>query len=301
MKKVLVIAGPTASGKSALGLKLAQAYQGEIISGDSQQVYKELNIGTAKVSAEEQALVPHHLLNLIGYECDFSVMDFQTQARAAIDHISQKQHLPILVGGTGFYLKAVLYDYTFKQESEKLDTYDDWTNEALYAQLQKIDPESLEKIHLNNRKRLIRALQIAQGGQLKSELEAQQNHEPIYDVLIWVLTYPKDVLDERIERRTLQMMEQGLKEEVLNYFSEPNQQRYQSFQGIGYKEWLPYLKGESSEEAVQERITIATRQFAKRQMTWFRHQFTPRFVDMSIEGELDRAIQALEIWLKEEK
>lgn len=299
MKKVLVIAGPTASGKSALGIRLAQMFQGEIISGDSQQVYQELNIGTAKVSEAEQNLIPHHLLNIKVYDQEFSVMEFQKKAREAIENIHQSHHLPILVGGTGFYLKAVLYDYEFKEETTDLDNYEEYSNQALVELLQAVDPRSLEKIHINNRKRLVRALQIAQGGKLKSELESSQKHELIYDAFIVVLTYPKEKLDERIAQRTKQMLKMGLKEEVLTYFSTSTQQAYQSFQGIGYKEWLPYLKGESTQEAVEENITIATRQFAKRQMTWFRHQFKARFVDMSQDNALDQVIQEIEIWSKE--
>jgi tRNA dimethylallyltransferase len=301
MKKVLVLSGPTASGKTAISIQLAKAFNGEIISGDSQQVYRQLNIGTAKITPHEMDGIPHHGLDLVDYDQAYSVKDFQEMARNAIDEISSRGKLPILVGGTGFYLKAALYDYVFENEIESNPIDDQGTDEELHARLTQIDPISALKIHPNNRKRVLRALQIASHGQLKSVIEEAQTHQPMYDAFMMVLSLPKAELDQRIASRVDLMFEQGLKSEVLDTFKTPESWKYLSFQGIGYKEWLPYLKGESNLEDVMEQIVIHTRQFAKRQMTWFRHQFNSRFVDPRDQNELNTCLEEIKTWLKEEK
>jgi tRNA dimethylallyltransferase len=299
MKKVLVIAGPTASGKTALSVKLAQTLNGEIISGDSQQVYKELSIGTAKITEDEKASIKHYGLDLINYTDNYSVKDFQSMARHAIEEIHSKEKLPIIAGGTGFYLKACLYDYEFKDELIEDDQFEELSNEELYNKLKEIDPQSLEKIHLNNRKRLIRALNIGLKGQTKSEREAIQNHLPIYDVFLVVLDLPKPLLDQRIEKRLDTMFNSGLKEEVLTYFNSPETWDYQSFQGIGYKEWKGYLLNQMSLDEVKEKIIISTRQYAKRQLTWFRHQFKAYWYKPSEENE-KLLLTDINEWLKKE-
>lgn len=299
MKKVLVIAGPTASGKTALSVKLAQILNGEIISGDSQQVYKELSIGTAKITEDEKQNIKHYGLDLIHYNENYSVKDFQSMARHAIDEITTKTKLPIIAGGTGFYLKACLYDYEFKDELVEDDQFEELSNEELYNKLKEIDPQSLEKIHLNNRKRLIRALNIGLKGQTKTERESIQNHQPIYDVFLVVLDLPKPILDQRIEKRLDSMFNSGLKEEVLNYFNSPETWEYQSFQGIGYKEWKGFLLNQMSLDEVKEKIIISTRQYAKRQLTWFRHQFKAYWYKPSEENEKLLLIEINE-WLKKE-
>lgn len=297
MKKVLVVAGPTASGKTALSIKLAKHFKGEIISGDSQQVYKELSIGTAKITEEEKDSIKHYGLDLISYTENYSVKDFQTLARNSIDEISQNDKLPIIAGGTGFYLKACLYDYEFKNELEEDNPFDELSNEEIYNRLKEIDPQSLDKIHLNNRKRLVRALNIGLKGQTKSERESIQRHEPIYDIFLIVMDLPKPMLDQRIEKRLDTMFETGLKEEVMTYFSEPESWEYQSFQGIGYKEWKDYLLNTISLEEVKEKIVISTRQYAKRQLTWFRHQFKAYWYKPSVENE-KLLLNDIEEWIK---
>ena len=301
MMKVLVIAGPTATGKTRLSLKLAKQYNGEIISGDSQQVYRGLDIGTAKITIEEMEGIPHHGIDLIDYSESYNVKDFQTMARAAIEDISARGKLPILVGGTGFYLKAVLYDYVFEEESEETPDYSDQTDDQLYATLSTLDPVSAAKIHPNNRKRVERALTIAHQGELKSVIEDRQTQQPLYDVFMMVLTWPKDELDQRIAQRVDRMFIEGLKDEVLDKYKDPLSWTYQSFQAIGYKEWLPYLKGEATEASVKERIVIATRQFAKRQMTWFRHQLPSRFVDLSEPEDEVTCLEEIRNWIMEAK
>jgi tRNA dimethylallyltransferase len=299
MKKVLIIAGPTASGKTALSVKLAKYFNGEIISGDSQQVYQELSIGTAKITEQEKSDIKHYGIDLIHYSENYNVKDFQTMARQAIDEISNKDKLPIIAGGTGFYLKACLYDYEFNDELEEDNPFDELSNEELYTKLKEIDPQSLEKIHINNRKRLIRALNIGLKGQTKTERESIQNHQPIYDTFLVVLDLPKPLLDERIEKRLDTMFNTGLKEEVLTYFKSPETWAYQSFQGIGYKEWKEYLLNQMSLDEVKEKIIISTRQYAKRQLTWFRHQFKAYWYKPSEENE-KLLIEDIEKWLTKE-
>ena len=299
MRKVLVIAGPTASGKTALSIKLAHYFDGEIISGDSTQVYKELSIGTAKITESEKENIPHYGLDLIHYHENYSVKDFQTMARQSIEEISSKHRLPIIVGGTGFYLKACLYDYEFTNEIEEDDSFEELSNEEIYEKLKQIDPKSLEKIHLNNRKRLIRALNIGLKGQTKSEREEAQEHKPIYDIFLIVTDIDKTILDTRIEQRLNNMFETGLKDEVEKYFNNPISWDYQSFQAIGYKEWKDYFLNNKSLEEVKNRILISTRQYAKRQLTWFRHQFSAYWYKPSEENE-KLLLEDIKQWLNKE-
>jgi len=299
MRKVLVIAGPTASGKTALSIKLSHYFNGEIISGDSTQVYKELSIGTAKITDNEKEDIPHYGLDLIHYDENYSVKDFQTMARQSIDVICSKHKLPIIVGGTGFYLKACLYDYEFTNEIEEDNQFDDLSNEEIYEKLKKIDPKSLEKIHLNNRKRLIRALNIGLKGQTKSEREEAQEHKPIYDIFLIVTDIDKTILDTRIEQRLNNLFETGLKDEVETYFNDPKSWDYQSFQAIGYKEWKDYFLNNKSLEEVRNRILISTRQYAKRQLTWFRHQFSAYWYKPSEENE-KLLLEDIKHWLHKE-
>lgn len=299
MKKVLVIAGPTASGKTALSIKLAHLLNGEIISGDSTQVYKELMIGTAKITDEEKEGVTHYGLDLIHYNENYSVKDFQTMARHSIDTITSKNKVPIIVGGTGFYLKACLYDYEFTEEKEEDNPFDNISNEEIVEKLKQIDPKSLNKIHINNRKRLVRALNIGLKGQTKSEREESQNHKPIYDVFMIVLDIDKKILDQRIENRLNHMFENGLKDEVEQYFRQEETWDYQSFQAIGYKEWKAYFLNQSTLDEVKEKILIATRQYAKRQLTWFRHQFSAYWYKASDESE-KLLLEEIKLWLSKE-
>lgn len=299
MKKVLVIAGPTASGKTALSIHLAKILNGEIISGDSQQVYRELNVGTAKITEEAKQGVTHHGLDLVGYDQAFSVKAFQTIARNAIDEIAQKNKLPIIVGGTGFYLKATLYDYVFKDEADDDEVFAEESNDDLYERLQHMDPKAAEKIHPNNRKRVLRALNIALKGETKSEREALQKHEPLYDVFMLVMDHPKAILDERIEDRLNPQFMAELKQEVERYFGKGEQRNYQSFQAIGYKEWKAYFEAKATLEAIKQKILVATRQYAKRQRTWFRHQFDAYWYKPGLENE-QIMIDTIKTWLERE-
>lgn len=281
-QKIIVIVGPTGVGKTSLSIELAKKLNGEIISGDSMQVYRNMDIGTAKIREDEKEGIPHYLLDVQAYDEPFNVKTFQEQCRRAIEAIRQNGHVPIICGGTGLYLKATLYDYEF--EGEQLDEqYDAYlktkSNEQLYALLRQIDPGSCGTIHPNNRKRVIRALHIAHSGATKSEREAVQKHEPLYDVFWIGLNTDRKKLNEQIDKRVDQMFEEGLTKEVERLFSDPQTWEYTSFQGIGYKEFKNYFLKIWSEEEVREKIKVHTRQYAKRQLTWFNHQMPVQWFD----------------------
>lgn len=290
--KIIAVVGPTGSGKSELAVQLAKRFNGEIISCDSMQVYKKMDIGTAKITKEQMQGIPHYLIDQQGIEEPYNVSIFQEKCRQAIQTIQEKGKLPILCGGTGLYLKAALYDYTFQQEEgdpayeARLEAMD---NEALVSLLEQKDPQALGSIHPNNRKRLIRALMMAHVGKTKTQREQEQQHQPLYDVLFLGMDIERAVLVQRIDARVERMFEQGLEKEVETLFSQPETWEYNSFQGIGYKEFLPYLKGECDLESVKEAIQIHSRQYAKRQMTWFKHQMDVQWIQNE-----DQAIQTVE-------
>lgn len=283
-KKIIAIVGPTGIGKSNLSIQLAKAFDGQVISCDSMQVYREMDIGTAKITEKEKQGIKHYLLNEQSYDQEYNVMIFQDRCRKAIQNIQQANHLPILCGGTGLYLKAALYDYVF--ETEEVDEaykeeLQQKTNEELVDLLKQIDPKALEKIHPNNRKRIIRALVIAHSGTIKSEREAQQEHKPLYDVLFIGLDMDRKKLHEQIDLRVDKMFEEGLEKEVVSLFSDPKTWEYTSFQGIGYKEFKEYFLQDRTIEEVKELIKIHSRQYAKRQYTWFKNQMPVQWFDVN--------------------
>ncbi|MCF0260125.1 MAG: tRNA (adenosine(37)-N6)-dimethylallyltransferase MiaA, partial [Erysipelotrichaceae bacterium] len=274
-QKIIAIVGSTGTGKTSLSIALAKELNGEIISADSMQVYRKMDIGTAKVTREEMEDIPHYLVDIQDYSDPYNVKIFQTKCREAIEEIASKGKLPILCGGTGLYLKAALYDYVFEDEEEDRDLADEiskMSTQEILEELSQKDPKCLKKIHPNNRRRLERALMICRSGKSKSDREMEQEHQPLYDVFWIGLTADKKLVDERIDLRVEQMFENGLTEEVTALFSNPETWNYSSFQGIGYKEFREYFENGASLEEVKEKIKIHSRQYAKRQMTWFRHQ-----------------------------
>ncbi|MBR2787784.1 MAG: tRNA (adenosine(37)-N6)-dimethylallyltransferase MiaA, partial [Erysipelotrichaceae bacterium] len=273
MQKVLVIVGPTAVGKTDFGIECAALFNGEIISGDSIQIYKGLNIGSAKPTVSEQSRARHHLIDIKEADENYSVKQFQELGRSCIKDISERNRLPIIVGGTGLYIKACLYDYVFFDEDEDDYQYPDLSNDELYELLRQKDPEALEKIHVNNRKRLIRALNIFEKHhQGISSIKKQQEHKPIYDALIIGLTADKETLYQRINRRVDKMMEEGLIKEIDGLLEKGISFSDQSMQGIGYKEFKAYYDKEKSLEECVEEVKINSRHFAKRQYTFFKNQ-----------------------------
>ena len=304
MRKVLVIVGPTGVGKSELSLWLAKKYNGEIISGDSIQIYKDLNIGSAKVSSKKRKQVHHYLLDKNELDEPYDVTMFQKQARALIENISRREKLPIIVGGTGLYINAVLKDYVFLEEKEnpKLEKeLEKKTNKELHQLLEKLDKDSAKKLHVNNRQRVKRAIIIAKTQDLKkSDIVAKQDHKLLYDAHIISLTMPRDVLYERINDRVLEMIDQGLKqevEEIVNNYKNPFELR--GMFGIGYKEWKPYFENKKSEEEVISEIQKRSRNYAKRQFTWFKNQIDANWYDVLDENYIKEITADLEMWLKE--
>lgn len=275
---VYVIGGPTASGKSKLAVELAKKVNGEIISADSMQIYKEMNIGTAKVNKEEMQGVQHYLVDFVSPDERYSVSNFKKDAERAIEEILAKGKTPIVVGGTGLYIDSLIYGIEFQNEEvdleyrEKLNKIADEKGlESLYKKAQEIDPEAMKKISINDKKRIIRVLEIYhKTGKTKTEQELQsRKNEVKYEYKVFAITMDREKLYERIEKRVDFMIEQGLIEEVKQIL-----EKYHTFptamQGLGYKEVVEYLEGSCTKEEMIEKIKKETRHYAKRQLTWFR-------------------------------
>lgn len=288
MEKVIVVIGPTSVGKTKMGVALAKKLNGEVISGDSMQVYRQMDIGTAKVTIEEMEGVKHHCIDILDPKDQYSVHDFQQTVRKQITEITSRGHIPIIVGGTGLYIKAALYDYTFSEMENNHDEinekYKDYTNEQLYDYLKQIDEESAKILHFNNRRRVLRAIEIyEQTGQKKSEIINEQEHICLYDAYFVGLTLPRDLLYERINLRVDLMMENGLQEEMESLIKQGLTRENQSMKAIGYKEWFDYFEGKCDLNEVSENIKKHSRQYAKRQYTWFKNQFEVHWYDVCLE------------------
>ena len=273
-EKVLVILGPTATGKSHCAIEIAKKFNGEIISGDSMLVYREMNIGTAKPTAEELAAVPHHLVNILPPEASFSVVDFKEQAQRLITEINARGHLPIIAGGTGLYIKALLEDYAFNSVSEDSELRAQLTREAeqqgaaaLHARLAALDAAAAERIHPNNVRRVVRALEAALSGEQVNQYTA--NESP-YDALVIGLEMERSALYERINKRVDIMLEQGLEQEVRSLLARGVSPDCQSMQSIGYRQMVWYLNGSLPYDEAVDKLKQATRNFAKRQITWYK-------------------------------
>lgn len=299
-KKIIAIVGPTGIGKTSLSIELAKALNGEVISCDSMQVYKKMDIGTAKVTKEEMDGIFHYLIDIQEYDQPYNVMIFQDVCRKSIQKIQNKNKQVILCGGTGLYLKAALYDYTFEEETQDEDYLKELnqkSNEELYELLKEIDERSLEKIHKNNRKRILRALMMAHSGMSKSQREQQQKHIPLYDIYYIGLDVDRNILHQRINDRVDKMFEQGLVEEVTSLFKEEKTWEYTSFQGIGYKEFKDYFLDQITLEETKERIKTHSRQYAKRQYTWFKNQMPVHWYSID---QKEQILKDVKQWLKGE-
>ena len=289
MKKPLIIlTGPTAAGKTDISIKLAKAIGGEIISADSMQVYKRMDIGTAKIMSDEMQGVPHHLIDVLEPTEPFNVAVFKELAVKATEEIYSRGNVPIIVGGTGFYIQALLYDISFnneesdgyREELEKEAAKEGGT-EALYEKLREIDPASCEIIHKNNVKKVIRALEFYHynGYPISKHNETERSKESVFDSKYFVLTMDRAKLYERIEKRVDIMIDNGLVDEVKRLMEEGLDDSYISMQGIGYKEIYDHLIGKTTLEEAIYNIKQNTRHFAKRQMTWFRRERDVIFID----------------------
>lgn len=308
-KPLIVIGGPTACGKTGFSIQLAKEIGGEIISADSMQVYRYMDIGTAKVTPEEADGVPHYLIDEFDPDEEYNVMIFQQKAKAYMEKIWAKGKVPILVGGTGFYINALLYDNDFT-ETENDTSYrkecyqlaQEQGPEVLYERLQEIDPKYAEIIHANNVKRVTRALEYhyLTGQKFSEHNAAQKEKETPYDAAVIILNMDREKLYERIELRIDIMMEQGLLEEVKGLLEKGYSPELVSMQGIGYKEFVPYFNGECTLEEAVTQLKTNTRRFAKRQLTWFRRQIDGLWVDMGkVTG--DEAMEDVLEHLKQKK
>lgn len=286
-ERLLVIVGPTAVGKTEISIQLAKQFNGEIVSGDSMQIYRGLNIGTAKVTEDEMEDIPHHMIDIKDPHESFSVTQYQQEARTIITNINERGKLPILVGGTGLYVHAITHDYqftnigsddAFRQEMEAFA--ERYGNDALHEKLQHLDPKSYATIHPNNRRRVIRALEVIERtGKPFSNFQTKRE-KSIYDAIFIGLTMDREVLYERINTRIDKMIEKGLLNEVRHLY-EKNLICTQAAQAIGYKELFLYFDGELSKEEAILLLKRNSRRYAKRQYTWFKNKMNITWFDMT--------------------
>ena len=287
MNKVLVIVGPTGVGKSSFAIECAEKYNGEIISGDSIQVYKGLNIGSAKIKEDEKQGIPHYLIDIKEPTDNYSVKEFQDLARQKINEIINKGKLPIICGGTGLYIKALLYDYEFFEEQEKDNQYEELSNEEIYKLIEAKDPKSLENIHINNRKRLVRALNIINKHNTSiTEIKDNQEHKLLYDAKIIGLTKPKEEMNNIVDLRVDEMIKEGLLDEIQGLLNKGVTFDNQSMQGIGYKEFKDFFNNTKSKEECIKDVKTHTHQFIKRQYTWFNNQMNVEWYDNKEEATI---------------
>ena len=301
--KVIVIVGPTASGKTALSIEVAKKINGEIVSCDSMQIYKDMDIGSAKPTKEEMQGIKHYMIDIVTPEERFSVAEYKKQAEAAIKEIIEKGKTPIVIGGTGLYANSLIYgieyneiklDEQYRKELEEIAGAEQGLRD-LYEQAKRIDEQAMRIISSNDKKRIIRVLEIYHStGKTKTELEIESRKKGVkYDYKVYAIDMEREILYERINKRVDIMMENGLIEEVKNIL-----QKYKKFptamQGLGYKEVVEYLNGEISKEEMNQKIKQETRRYAKRQLTWFRKnketiwlnglEYVQNNVDIILEG-----------------
>ncbi len=280
-KPLVILTGPTSVGKTSLSISLAHEIGGEIISADSMQVYRGMDIGTAKITEEEMDGIPHYLVDILEPDQPFNVVEFQRLAKEAMNRIYSHGKIPILVGGTGFYIQALVYDIDFSEHPEKEDYRRKLTllaeergKQYLHSMLEEVDPEYAASVHYNNVKKVIRALEYHKetGGKLSAHNREQQERTSPYRFAYLVLNQDRELLYQRINQRVDQMMEQGLLQEVRQLSERGFTPDLVSMQGLGYKEFFEYFNGNLSLDEVVDRIKMETRRFAKRQLTWFRRE-----------------------------
>lgn len=277
MKKVIVITGPTAVGKTKLSIELAKELNTEIINGDAYQIYKYMDIGTSKPTLKERNDIKHHLMDFLDPTSSFSICDYQKLVRNKIDNFHHNNIIPIIVGGSGLYIDSVLYDYRFSEDARSIEDekkYAKYSNEELHDILKSLDYDSAEKIHPNNRKRVLRAIELAESGNNKTERTLKNN--PVYDFLLIFLNDEREILYERINNRVDEMVNNGLIEEVKSLY--PDKLSHQAKKAIGYQEIFEYLDGTINLEEAINLIKQHTRNYAKRQMTWYRNHQNVNFI-----------------------
>ncbi len=281
MEKIIVIVGPTAVGKTKISIELAKKINGEIINGDAMQVYQGLDVITAKIKPFEMEGIPHHLFSFLPIKENYSVADYQKNLRNKIKEVQNRKKVPIIVGGTGLYIKAALYDYQFNEQEdthqEIQEKYKNYTNQELYDYLKNIDVESALILHPNNRRRVLRAIEIyEQNGQTKSEMLKQQEHKLLYPCCFIGLTMDTELLNQRINQRVEEMFLDNVVEEIQN-----NPTTSTASKAIGYQQIKDYIQHKISLDECKEQIKLRTRQYRKRQMTWLKHQFNVTWFDVN--------------------
>ncbi len=286
--RLLALIGPTAVGKTSYSLHIAKAWNAEIISGDSMQVYRGMDIGTAKLPPEDRQGIPHHMLDICEPEHAFSAAEFQERCRSLILDIDARGRLPFLVGGTGLYVESLCYEYEFSTAGSddafrgEMQRFAETRGaEALHARLRSVDPASADRLHPNDLRRVIRALEIQHltGETMSSQLEGQKKRTP-YELCIVGLTMDRQRLYDRVDQRVDLMMEEGLGDEVRRLLERGVPESAVAMQGLGYKELVPYVKGERTLEEAVYLLKRDTRHFAKRQLSWFRHMKDIEWVDV---------------------
>lgn len=279
MEKVVVICGPTASGKTSLSIELAKKINGQIISADSMQIYDEMDIGTAKPTKEEMQGIKHYLIGNVKPTNRYSVSEYKKDATNAIEETIQDNKFPIIVGGTGLYVNSLIYgidypeietDLEYRKKLEEIAEKEGLNK--LYNMAKEIDEKAMEKISPNDQKRILRVLEIYnQTGKTKTELEIESRKNGVkYDFRVFAIDMPREILYERINKRVDIMLENGLLEEVKRLYKKYGEELYTSIQAIGYKEVIDYINGKYTKEEMIEKIKMETRRYAKRQLTWFR-------------------------------
>lgn len=307
---LIVLTGPTAVGKTALSIKLAKTIGAEIISADSMQVYKKMNIGTAKVTPKEMDGIKHYLIDILEPTEEFNVFNFKMLAKDAIEEIYSKGKIPIIAGGTGFYIQSVLYDIDFT-ENENDTTYRDELAEIaatkgadyLHNMLEQVDKDSARAIHKNNVKRVIRALEYYKqtGEPISKHNEVQRENESPYNFVYFVLNDDREKIYERINKRVDIMVENGLKDEVLELCNAGFRDSITAMKAIGYSELLDYVDGKLSFEEAVEKIKTDTRHFAKRQLTWFGREKAVTWVNINEYTSQDDILEYMTDILKEKE
>lgn len=299
LKKIVAVAGPTASGKTALALKIAERFDGEVVSCDSMQIYRHMDVGTAKPSIEEMERIPHHMIDIAEPFENYSVADFAEQARKCIDDILSRGKLPVLAGGTGLYMDSIIEnigfadfgsDEEFRREMQMLA--DREGNQAVHRLLAEKDPDAAEKIHPNNIRRVIRALEVCRlTGKTFTQVNMESRRQRMYDALIFAIDTDREVLYERINHRVDRMIDEGLVEEVQGLRNMGISREHTSMQAIGYKELMEFLDGNCNFDEAVEKIKQESRRYAKRQITWFKRNKDIHWVSVANDEEVKKVLE----------
>lgn len=302
---ILILTGPTAVGKTALSIELAKILGGEIISADSMQIYRKMDIGSAKISQEEMDSVVHHMIDVVDPDEDFSVADFHDMASQIISDIHKRGKLAIVTGGTGLYLNSLVYDMDFGGTNSDLsirkdleEILNDKGKDYLYRLLQDLSPEAAKRIHPNNTKRVIRAIEVYKTGGDMGDFSNDLKYNPKFDAKIIVLNRDRSILYDRINQRVDIMFDMGLLDEVKGLHQMGYTSQMQSMKGIGYKEVLEYFDGKMTLEESIDILKQGTRRYAKRQITWFKRYENALWLDLDKVTELDDQIEAIKDFIK---